>query len=77
MPCGVMIAEAPSGRLILANRHVEEILLQPFRDAASIQEYDRYKGFHPDKRPLRPEEWLLARSLTAGEVVTDEEIEYL
>jgi signal transduction histidine kinase len=43
----------------------------------SLEEYDQYKGVHPDKRPFKPEEWPLARSLTKGEVVTDEEIEYL
>src|SRR5437867_2270523 len=77
MPCGVMIAEAPSGRLILANKQVEEILRHPFHSATSIDQYDQYKGVHPDKRPFKPEEWPLARSLTKGEVVRDEEIEYL
>src|SRR5882672_3565686 len=30
MPCGVMIADAPSGTLLLANKQVEGILRQPF-----------------------------------------------
>jgi two-component system CheB/CheR fusion protein len=77
MPCGVMIAEAPSGTLILANKQVEEILRQPFPQAANIEEYARYKAFHLNKQPLQPEEWPLARSLTRGEVVTNEEIEYV
>lgn len=77
MPCGVVIAEAPSGRLILANKQVEELLRHPFHGAANVGEYERYKGFHSDKRPFKPEEWPLARSLMKGEVVTDEEIEYL
>src|SRR5438132_51584 len=75
MPCGVMIAEAPSGRLILTNKQVEEILRHPFPPAANIEEYDQYKASHLNKQPL--EEWPLARSLTRGEVVTDEEIEYV
>src|SRR2546427_580841 len=37
MPCGVMIAEAPSGALLLANKHVEGILRQPFPQAANIE----------------------------------------
>src|SRR3989441_1413686 len=77
MPCGVMIAEAPSGRLILTNKQVEEILRHPFPQAANIEDYARYKAFHLNKQPLQPEEWPLARSLTRGEVVTDEEIEYV
>jgi two-component system, chemotaxis family, CheB/CheR fusion protein len=77
MPCGVMIAEAPSGRLILANKQVEEILRHSFPHAAKIEEYTRDKAFHLNKEPLTPDEWPLARSLTTGEVVTDEEIEYV
>ena len=77
MPCGVMIAEAPSGRLILANKQVEEILRHRFPHAANIEEYAQGKAFHLNKQPFKPEEWPLARSLTRGEVVTDEEIEYV
>src|SRR5882724_9424289 len=39
MPCGVMIADAPSGTLLLANKQVEGILRQPFPQAANIEEY--------------------------------------
>src|ERR1700730_10254828 len=77
MPCGVMIAEAPSGKLILANKQVEEILRHPFPHAAYNEESSPYKAPHLNKQPFKPEEWPLARSLTRGEVVTDEEIEYV
>src|SRR2546428_584441 len=77
MPCGVMIAEVPSGRLILINKQVEEILRHPFPHAATVEEYAQGKAFHLNKQPFKPEEWPLARSLTRGEVVTDEEIEYV
>ncbi len=77
MPCGVMIAEAPSGKLILANKQVEEILRQPFPHAANLEEYAQPRALHLNKQPFKPEEWPLARSLARGEVVTDEEIEYV
>ena len=77
MPCGVMIADAPSGTLLLANKQVEEILRQPFPYAANIEEYTRDKAFHLNKQPFKAEEWPLARSLTRGEEVRDEEIEYV
>jgi PAS domain S-box-containing protein len=77
MPGAVVIAEAPSGRLVLANDQVERFLRYPFRPSARIEEYTDYTGFHPDGRKLRPEEWPLARAIAAGEVVTDEEIRML
>ena len=74
MPSAVVIAQAPSGRLVLANDQVERFLRFPFRPSTRIEEYTDYTGFHPDGRELRPEEWPLARAIKAGEVVTDEEI---
>jgi PAS domain S-box-containing protein len=77
MPSAVVIAEAPSGRLLLANDQVERFLRHPFRPSTRIEEYTDYTGFHPDGREVRPEEWPLARAIKAGEVVTDEEIRML
>ena len=77
MPAGVIIAEAPSGRLILGNKQVEQIWRHPFLSASDIEQYREYQGFHPDERPYQPEEWPLARSITTGEVVMDEEIGFL
>ncbi len=75
MPSGVVIAEAPSGKLILGNEQVERIWRHPFRSAASIEAYpDQYQIFHPDGRPYQLEERPLARSIRTGEVITAEEI---
>src|SRR5437879_12696260 len=56
MPCGVMIREAPSGRLILTNKQIEERLRQPFRQGATDEEYGQGKAFRRIKKPLRPED---------------------
>ncbi len=39
MPAGVIIAEAPSGKLILGNKQVAQIWREPFRAASNIQQY--------------------------------------
>ena len=78
MPSGVVIAEAPSGRLVHGNEQVERIWRHPFRPTADIEEYlDQYQIFHPDGRPYQLEERPLVRSIRTGEVVTDEEIGFL
>lgn len=77
MPAGVIIAEAPSGKLILGNAQVEQILGHSFIPVPGTTEYRQYKAFHPDGRPYLPEEFPLARSLLTGEVVTNEEMDYL
>jgi serine phosphatase RsbU (regulator of sigma subunit)/anti-sigma regulatory factor (Ser/Thr protein kinase)/PAS domain-containing protein len=75
LPVGVIIAAAPSGRLVLGNDEVEHIWRQPSLRSAGAGGDDGYHGFHPDGRPYRPEEWPLARALRSGEVVGDEEID--
>jgi PAS domain S-box-containing protein len=75
LPAGVILAEAPSGRLLMGNRRLESIIGLPFIPAEGISEYSLYPGFHLDGRPYMPEEWPLARSLLKGEVVKGEEIE--
>ncbi|MEK0085082.1 PAS domain-containing protein [Benzoatithermus flavus] len=78
MPLGVIVAEAPSGRLILGNEQVARIWRRPFVAAETIEAYDAgYRGFHPDGRPYAPHEWPLARAIAIGEVVDGEEIRFL
>ena len=77
MPAGLVIAEAPSGKLLLANPQVEQIWRHPFVPAKKIEEYQAYQGFHADGTAYSPHQWPLARSITKGEVVVNEEISFL
>ncbi|HET8624390.1 MAG TPA: PAS domain S-box protein [Gemmatimonadales bacterium] len=76
LPSGVIMAEAPSGRLILASRQVEIIWRRPTVFADDVTGYAAYQGFHGDGRPYAPEEWPLARAMN-GETVLGEEIRIL
>jgi len=73
MPAGVIIAEAPSGRLTMGNDEVEKIWGGPFRASKSVEEYGQWVGFHADGRRYEPQEWPMARAIR-GEVVLGEEI---
>lgn len=76
MPSGVVIADA-FGRLLLGNAQMERIWRQPFHPAATIADYQVYRGYHVDRRPYGPEEWPLARSLSRGETVQEELLYFL
>ena len=77
MPQGVVVAEAPSGRLVLGNEQVARIWRHPFLPAQDVQEYRQYQGYHLDGRPYQPQEWPVARSIRTGERVTDEVVKIL
>ena len=74
VPVGVIISEAPSGRVLFGNARMEEILGHPIVAPRNVEEYASWRGFHPDGRPYDPHEWPLARAITSGEVVNGEEI---
>jgi len=76
MPAGVMIAEAPSGRIILGNEQVERIWGHPFQPGQSLDAYRERLGVRPDGRPYEPGDWPLSRSLAAGETVMEEEVRF-
>ncbi len=75
-PVGIIIAEAPSGRLVLGNEQVAQIWGHEFQAASEVDGYRVYRGFERGTgRELEPGEWPLARSITTGEVVMNEEID--
>jgi PAS domain S-box-containing protein len=74
MPFGLVIAEAPSGKLLRANDRLKEILGHPFSDDINIADYARH-ALHPNGEPYKAEEWPIVRSMK-GEVVQDEELEW-
>jgi PAS domain S-box-containing protein len=75
MPAGVIMAEAPSGKLVLINGRVESIFRGPFRIGGGIEDYLQYPAFRPNGKAYRPEDHPLARTIRDGEVITDEEME--
>ena len=76
MPAAVVIAEAPSGRMIHVNPRVNEIMGPAWAPSSDASEYGHsIVAMHPDGSRLEPHEWPLARSLETGEIVRDEEVQ--
>ncbi|WP_223641427.1 PAS domain-containing sensor histidine kinase [Corallococcus sp. EGB] len=68
LPAGVLIAEAPSGRLLLGNRALESLLGHPFRPSANLADYEAsHQMFTADNQPLPDDAWPMARALRTGE----------
>jgi PAS domain S-box-containing protein len=78
MPAGVMIAEAASNKLVLANEQAKQILGYSFEQSYELEDYDPIiplQVFRPDGQRYAPHEYPLARSLRTGEVIADEAME--
>src|SRR5262249_31658363 len=76
MPIGVIIAEAPSGRLVFHNIEASRLLHRPFLVAEDYRAYTKYGALREDGLLYEPERYPAARSLMSGEVVKSEEIKY-
>ena len=72
MPAGLIIAEAPSGRLARGNEQLEHILRRPFVASPNIAAYAEWQFASPSGVQLLPEEFPLARSILHGERVVGE-----
>ncbi len=77
MPAGAIVAEAPSGQLVLMNQQVQEILGISLTPLITIPSYlqTSYQIFHPDGKPYDPDALPLKRSISTGEVIVEEELE--
>jgi two-component system cell cycle sensor histidine kinase/response regulator CckA len=75
MPVGVLIAESPSGRIVLRNSKIDQMWGGPLPQVASLDDYQQLVGFHRDGRRYELEEWPLVRAITTGEVVENAEID--
>ncbi len=73
MPIGIMVADARSGEIILANDEIEKIYGLGFRptDIKGFVEYSRLARRHLDGRPYHMDEYPVVRSLK-GEVIRSE-----
>ncbi len=74
MPSGVVLIEAPTGRVVLSNAQVERIWGRSLDHIQDMGAYADYHGYHSDGRPVTPETWPVVRAMRTGEVITGEEI---
>ncbi len=78
MPAGVLIAEAASNKLVLANAQAKRIVGYDYEAAHELEDYvpiTPFQAFRPDGQIYAPDDYPLPRSLRMGEVITNEELE--
>lgn len=72
MPAGVVVAEAPSGKLIYGSERLKDVWGYNLIEADHVEDYIKYVGYHPDGTKVKGHEWPLARSLAQGVVIKNE-----
>jgi PAS domain S-box-containing protein len=77
MPGGIIIAAAPSGKFLLVNRQMAKIFGHPVSQEDSLETYSHDRAFRPDGSSFKPGEFPLARAISVGQVVIEEEISFI
>jgi len=61
VPVGVLIADAPDGRIIHGNTTLEELTGHPVHYSANAASYDEWEAYHSDGTRVRADEYPLSR----------------
>jgi len=77
MPSGVVIAEAPSGEILLSNERANQIRGGSLPPYLGSRGSNGYRVLRPDGSPYEPEGWPLVRTIRTGEEVSDEEMVFV
>src|SRR5215470_2533387 len=75
IPAGVILAEAPTGQIVMVNPQVEQILGRTVGMSPDIESYREWLTYEVNNRPVRGHESVLARTLQ-GEDMPSREILY-
>ncbi len=78
VPVGVVIAEAPSGRILEGNKEAERVFGHPVMPSPDVESYREWVGRHPqDGRRVEAEEYPLARVVRGEAEHAELEVLYL
>jgi len=75
-PVGIIIAEAPSGRIVAGNRRVEEIFRHGVLPSETVDAYRDWTAYHADGRRVEGHEYPLGRVFLTGERAGPDEYLY-
>ena len=76
VPVGIVVAEAPSGRITGGNAAAEQIFGHPVLRTANVESYDEWVAFHPDGRKVEAADYPLARVFREGMARAEMEVLY-
>ena len=76
MPGGVVLAEAPDGRIVMHNGEAERILGHPLRPDTFLHDFGSFGMLLADGSAAPSEAYPIARALLHGDTVMDEEVPY-
>ena len=76
MPIGIIMAEAPSGKIIMGNSRAEELVRHPIYNSDDVNSYGEWISFHEDGRRVESHEYPLSKVIRDGEDYSELDVNY-
>lgn len=76
MPVGVVIAQAPSGRILMGNKRAEEMVRHPIYQSNDVDSYGEWISHHEDGRQVESHEYPLAQVIRYGKDYSELDVHY-
>lgn len=66
IPVGILLAEAPSGRIVFGNKHIEAICRHPVIPSSNKEGHKQWISYHADGTQVQSHEYPLVRTIETG-----------
>ncbi|MEQ6204888.1 HWE histidine kinase domain-containing protein [Sulfitobacter sp. HNIBRBA2951] len=76
MPIGVIVAEAPSGRITMGNSYAEELLGQSIYTSENVDSYGEWNSFYADGSRVQSHEYPLAKVIRENVDYAELDVQY-
>lgn len=76
IPIGIVLAEAPSGKIIMGNSRAEEMVKHPIYNSDDVDSYGEWISFHEDGRQVESHEYPLAKVVGEGHDYAELDVHY-
>lgn len=76
MPIGIILAEAPSGKITMGNSRAEELVRHSIYNSEDVHSYGEWISFHEDGRRVESHEYPLAKVIGEGHAYSELDVNY-
>ncbi|MGB5865290.1 MAG: HWE histidine kinase domain-containing protein [Sulfitobacter sp.] len=76
MPIGIILAEAPSGKIVMGNKRAEEMVRHKIFNSSDVDSYGEWISFHEDGRQVESHEYPLSKVIRDGEDYSELDVRY-
>lgn len=76
MPIGVVLAQAPTGKIVMGNKCAEELVRHPIFESDDVNSYGEWIAFHENGKRVQSHEYPLSQVIRDGKDYSELDVNY-